>query len=412
MLRCNMSIRRETIRPFDRLSDVISLARYAALLEAREVRQIYAASLIGRLPIGITGLAVLLLVQSHTGSFAQGGAATACYVAGLAAVAPLLGRLIDRYGPRMILQVCAGAFPAALALLVTAVTQGGPAWVTLAAAACAGACFPPITVCMRTYFKQRFDDQVLLGTAYSLESVLIELIFIAGPMLVAFFVAFASAASAVWTAAACGGTGTLLFVRSAAMRGWKIEPRLAASLFGPLAEKGFVPLIAVVLCYSTAFGLMEIGITAYAIEQGDAALAGVLLGLMSAGSALGGIAYGSRSWHFPLARQFEAMLALMAAGLAVLSLRWTPWPFAAWSVAAGVVMAPALIIQSMLVARTARPEHSTEAFTWSTSALLAGVGIGLAAGGGLVEAFRSSAALAAAAGSALLAAALARQMLR
>ena len=398
--------------PVDRPAHVISLARYAALLEAREVRQIYAASLLGRLPIGITGLAVLILVQSSSGSFAQGGAATGCYVAGLAAVAPLLGRLIDRYGPRWILLACAGAFPAALALLVAAVTQGGPAWVTLAAAACAGACFPPITVCMRTYFKQRFGDDVLLGTAYSFESVLIEIIFIAGPMLVAFLVAFASAASAVWAAAACGGGGTLLFVRSAAMRRWKIEPHPAPSLLGPLAEKGFVPLIAVVLCYSMAFGLLEIGITAYATEQGDAALAGVLLGLMSFGSALGGVAYGSRSWHFPLARQFAAMLAIMAAGLALLALRWTPWPFAVWSVLAGVVMAPALIIQSMLVARTARPEHSTEAFTWSTSALLAGVGIGLAAGGGLLEAFSSAAALAAAAASALAAALLARLALR
>lgn len=398
--------------PFERTSNVISLARYSALLEAREVRQIFAVSLLGRLPIGITGLAVLILVQSSSGSFAQGGAATGCYVAGLAAVAPLIGRLIDRYGPRMILYACAGAFPAALALLVAAVTQGASAWITLTAAACAGACFPPITVCMRTYFKQRFGNDLLLGTAYSLESVLIELIFIAGPMLVAFFVAFASAASAVWAAAACSGAGTLLFVRSPAMRGWKIEPRPAASLVGPLAEKGFVLLIAVVLCYSAAFGLLEIGITAYATEQGDAALAGILLGLMSFGSALGGVAYGSRSWHFPLARQFAAMLALMAAGLALLSLHWTPWPFAAWSVVAGVVMAPALIIQSMLVARTARPEHSTEAFTWSTSALLAGVGIGLTAGGGLLEVFHSSAALAAAAGCALLAAALARLALR
>jgi hypothetical protein len=49
-----------------------------------------------------------------------------------------------------------------------------------------------------------------------------------------------------------------------------------------------------------------------------AALAGVLLGLMSAGSALGGLAYGSRAWHFPLARQFAAALALTAVGLAVL----------------------------------------------------------------------------------------------
>jgi len=54
---------------------------------------------------------------------------------------------------------------------------------------------------MRTYFKQRLSDDTLLATAYSLESVLIELIFIVGPMLVALFVAAASAAAAVMFAA-------------------------------------------------------------------------------------------------------------------------------------------------------------------------------------------------------------------
>jgi predicted MFS family arabinose efflux permease len=130
----------------------------------------------------------------------------------------------------------------------------------------------------------------------------------------------------------------------------------------------------------------------------------VLLGLMSAGSAAGGIAYGSRSWHLPLMRQLALMLGLMGAGLLVLALPWSPWSFAFWSLFAGVVMAPALIIQSMLVAKIAQPEHMTEAFTWSASALLSGVGIGMAAGGGLLEYFHSPAALAAGAASALLAA--------
>src|SRR5688572_2218235 len=48
---------------------VISLARYAALLQEREMRRTIVASIIGRLPIGITGLAVLLLVQTATHSF-------------------------------------------------------------------------------------------------------------------------------------------------------------------------------------------------------------------------------------------------------------------------------------------------------------------------------------------------------
>jgi predicted MFS family arabinose efflux permease len=383
---------------------VISLARYAALLQARELRLTIAASTLGRLPIGITGLAILLLVQSATDSFARGGAATACYVIGLATVAPALGRFIDRTGPRLTLLACSFGFPAALTGLVVAVEARAHPFIVLMFAAAAGATFPPITVCMRTYFKQRLSDDTLLTTAYSLESVLIELIFIAGPMLVALFVATASPAAAVAFAAASGCIGTLLFLRSPPLRSWRIEPRTTPSLLGPLAQPGFLALVAVILCYSTAFGLLEIGLTAYATERGNAALAGVLLGLMSAGSALGGIAYGSRSWHLPLMRQFALMLGLMGAGLLVLALPWSPWPFAFWSLFAGVVMAPALIIQSMLVAKTARPEHTTEAFTWSASALLSGVGIGLAAGGALLEYLRSPAVLAAGAAAAMSAA--------
>ena len=391
---------------------MISLERYGALLRLRDLKMTLAASTIGRLPIGVTGLAVLLLVQTASDSFAWGGAATAFYVVGLALVAPVLGRLIDRSGPRLTLLACSVVFPAALIGLVVAVRTGAHPLTALGLAATAGAAFPPITVCMRTYFKQRLADDTLLATAYSLESVLIELIFVAGPMLVAVFVALASPGAAVLFAAACGSLGTLLFLRSPALRAWRIETRSTSTLLGPLTERGFVRLIGVILCYSTAFGLLEIGLTAYATGRGRPALAGVLLGLMSLGSALGGIAYGSRSWHLPLVRQFALMLALMGAGLLVLALPWSPWAFALWSLVAGVVMAPALIIQSMLVARTARPEHTTEAFTWSASALLSGVGIGVAVGGALVEHSRWEAALLAAAAMALAAAAAAFRMRR
>jgi MFS family permease len=391
---------------------MISLARYVALLEPREMRQVFAASLLGRLPIGITGLAILLLIQSASGSFAQGGTATGCYVAGLAFVAPFLGRLIDRYGPRVILSVCGLLFPAALCALALGVSREFPAWMLFTLSAAAGASFPPITVCMRTLLKRRLGEETLLSTAYSLESVLIEMIFIAGPMMVAFFVVVSSPALAVIAAAACGCAGTMLFLRLAALRAWHIEPAGARHLLGALAEPGFAALIGVILCYSIAFGLTEIGVAAYATEVGAPSLAGVLLALMSVGSAAGGLAYGSRGWPLPLARQFAAMLGLMGVGLAWLALPWNPWLFAIWSIVAGIVMAPALIIQSMLVAKTSRPEYSTEAFTWSASALLAGVGLGLTAGGGLLELFTSRAPLTAGAAAALTGAVVAWLALR
>ena len=388
---------------------MISLDRYRALLAAPEVRQTFLASVLGRLPIGVTGLAVLLLVQSSAGSFASGGGAAGFYVAGVALSAPVLGRLIDRLGPQRVLLACGVLFPSALVALVAAVQHGIPS-LALALAAAAGASFPPISVCIRTYFRRRIGD-TLLAAAYSAESVLIEVIFILGPMLVAWLVAFVSPAAAVYFAAACGFAGTLLFLRTPALRQWHVEARASASLLGPLAERGFPALVAVVLCFSAAFGFVEIGIVAHATEAGEAAFAGVLLGVMSAGSALGGLAYGSRAWHFPLARQFALALALMSAGLAVLALRWGPWPFALLCALGGIAMAPGLIIQSMLAAKIARPEHSTEAFTWTTSALLAGVGIGLAAGGALLERLPAQAALAAGSCAALLAAAGARFLL-
>ena len=385
---------------------MIPLQRYVALFAKPDLGRTFAFSVLGRLPIGLTGLAILLLVQTSTNSFARGGGAAACYVIGLAATAPLLGRAIDRYGPRRILFACGVLFPTALVGLVAAAAQGA-AVPTLILAAAAGASFPPITVCVRTYFRRQFGDDPLLSAAYSAESVLIELIFIIGPMLVALFVAFASAAAAVWFAAACAFAGTLVFLRSPALRAWHIAPRSSPSLLGPLGEPRFPALVGVVLCFSTAFGFMEIGVTAYATDHGTAALAGILLGVMSTGSALGALAYGSRTWRPPLARQFALALGLMAAGLAVLALPWSPFPFALWCALAGIAMAPALIIQSMLAASIARAEHATEAFTWTTSALLSGVGIGLAAGGALLEVFPSTAALAAAACAALLAALLA-----
>jgi predicted MFS family arabinose efflux permease len=390
---------------------MISLDRYQSLFSSAEVRQAFIASALGRLPIGLTGLAILLLVQTSTASFARGGAAAACYVTGLALVAPLLGRLIDRHGPQRTLLSCAFLFPSALLLLVAASTQADLSWLAFLAAAAAGASFPPITVCMRSYFRQVLVDETLLAAAYSAESVLIEIIFIVGPLIVALFVALASPALAVCFSAGCALVGTLVFLRSPALPRWRIERRTSHSLLGPLANRDFVRLVAIVLCFATAFGFLEIGITAYAVAKTDAAFAGLLLGMMSAGSAIGGLAYGSRSWHLPLAVQFAVALTLTAAGLALLALPWQPWTFAAWSVIAGIAIAPALIIQTMLVTKSARPEHSTEAFTWATSALLAGVGIGLAAGGVLLDSLPAQAALAAGASAALLAAVAARFVL-
>src|SRR5262245_15914490 len=123
---------------------MISLERYATLLAHQDFKSVLTASIIGRLPIGLTGLSILLLDQGATGSFARGGAAAAAYVVGLACLAPLLGRIIDRSGPRGVLLWCAIAFPASLIAFVAAVNLDADSAVfALTAAFAAGANFPP-----------------------------------------------------------------------------------------------------------------------------------------------------------------------------------------------------------------------------------------------------------------------------
>ena len=391
---------------------MISLSRYFRLLALPHLKGTIVASVIGRLPVGIAGLAILLLSQEQTGSFGRAGATTASYYVGLACVAPFIGRLIDRRGPGAILRVCGALYPTTLAGLAVAIVARWPLGLVLPLAAVAGASIPPITVCMRTFLKRRLGGDALLATAYSLESVLIESLFIIGPMLVAALVALASAVWAVAFAALSGAGGTFLFLRAPPILDWRIETRRASSLFGPLSEPHFLRILGVVLCYSMAFGLLEIGTTAFASEAGIPAFAGLLLGLMSIGSVLGGLAYGSRNWHKPLERQFAIVLTLMGFGIAPLTGITTPWLFAPFAVIAGIVMAPALTIQSMLVAKSAIPEHSTEAFTWSAMALLAGVGLGVATGGGILESGNSRLVLGAGTASALAGALAAAMGLR
>lgn len=391
---------------------MLSLSRYASVLARPELKGAIIASIIGRIPIGMGGLAIMLMVQEISGSFGRAGSVTAFYIAGLAFVAPVLGRRIDRSGPRNTLAACTLAYPIALCLLVASLRFDFALPTTLAVAFLAGACYPPITVCMRAFLKQRLTEESLLAAAYSMESILIESIFIVGPMLVAIFVATLSAQAAVLFAAACSFAGTLLFLNSSALKLWRIEPRQASTLFGPLAEPGFPALLVTILCYSTAFGLVEIGITGYAGELSRPALAGVLLALMSVGSAAGAVVYGGRTWQAPLRRQFAAMLFLMGAGVAVLATVGNAWLFGLFSIFAGIVMAPALIIQSMLVARNSSPQHSTEAFTWSSTGLLAGVSSGVAIGGWILESAPSASVFLAAGFTAMFAAAFATLFLR
>lgn len=392
---------------------MIALDRYRALFDTPGVQAAFIASVIGRLPIGIAGLAILLFVQGRSGSFAHAGLASALYVLGLGLVAPLVGRLIDRMGPRGVLAICSIVYPIALIALVGLVLRGAhPGWIAAAAFA-AGAALPPVTICMRALFPRLLSDGGLLQTAYSLDSALIETVFILGPALVAFFVAAGYPAGAVLLAAICAAVGGPLFLRADAVRAWNaVNPGLRSSGWSLLSRGGLPAVYAATLFYSFAFGLYEVGVTAFATNRAMPALAGIALALASLGSAVGAVVYGSRHWQWPLSRQFVAALLAMSSSILLLAPVGNVYAFAVMNVVAGAPMATAIASQSLLVSRIAPREALAEAFTWGASCLLAGISGGIAAGGLLAEHVDPQWIIVAAALSTLVAAMIARLFVR
>ena len=107
------------------------------------------ATLIGRLPIGISGLAILLYVRDVTGSFGAAGIATGALALGSALGAPLQGRVVDRRGVAMLLPL---ATVHALGLLGVwaAGSLEAPAGVLAGLSLLTGAAMPPVSSVLRS----------------------------------------------------------------------------------------------------------------------------------------------------------------------------------------------------------------------------------------------------------------------
>jgi MFS family permease len=353
------------------------LNRYRDLFRVPAIRATLLASIPGRLPIGIAGFAILLLVQNKSGSFITAGVASALYVLGLATIAPLVGRITDR--------ACALIYPAMLIALVVLVSVQAHAFAIALCAYVAGAALPPVTICMRTLYPRVLTDSALLQTAYSVDSVIVESVFVVGPALVAMFLAFGFPSGAVLLAALTAAVGTLWFIRTPVIRDWEIRPRGDSGRWGIFAEPGLLVLFAATVLYSMAFGLYEVGVTAYATQRGTPAAAGIALALASFGSALGAFAYGAWHWQAPLRKQFLIALGLMATGSLIVAPVSNIYLYLLANFIAGAPMASVIATQSLLLSRLAPRGMLAESFTWGGTSLLGGISGGIALGGVLAE---------------------------
>ncbi len=369
------------------------IARYRALFSAPGVGRLLVSSILGRLPVGMFSLAILLFVHGRTGSFLAAGVAVGAFSLAGALVGPLLGALVDRHGQTPVLLPAAAAQAGLLVALVLVAQAGAPVAAIVAVAALAGAVLPPIAGCVRALWSEVAHDEEL-ETAYALDATTQETIWTLGPLLVGLTAGFASPAAAVLLCAALTVCGTLYFATSTLSRGWRAGTGKHARGGALAAGPNLRVLLYTVVLAGAVIGAVEVGLPALAMQQGARWSSGPLLALFSLGSMAGGLVYSARSWSLPIGRRYSAMLGAMALAVAPLIAVHSLAPAFGLSVLAGLALAPMISCQFSLVGALAPEGTVTEAFTWHRAATVAGMAGGSALGGSLVDTRSAGAAFA------------------
>jgi MFS family permease len=359
---------------------------YVAILRTPHARPLVLASLVGRLSASTGPLALVLFVQDATGSFAYAGAASAATLLTNGLLAPVRGRLVDRFGQRRCLPPLALAFAGALAGVVL-VAGPGPAGVaaTVALAAAAGATVPPLSASMRVLWVSLVGRGPELQTAYALDAVLEEVLYVVGPLLAGALAAAVDPAAGLLTASGLALVGTFGFVVSPLSWAWSGRQAGPAGWAGSMAARGMRTLALTLAGVGAAIGIWEIGLVAAARREGATEAAGVLLALWATASAVGGLWYGARTWREGAGRRFLGLLALLALACAPMAAAPSLAALGVVIALVGLVTAPLESAAFVLAAELAPPGTMTESATWVTTAMNVTAAAGIAAAGALVD---------------------------
>ncbi len=358
-----------------------------------------AAGFLARMPMSMFSLGTVLLIAAVTGRYGLAGLVAAAGAVGYALGAPQFARLSDRFGQRRVLRPQVAVFAVATVAFMTMAEIRAPLAAVVVPGALAGATMPSVGSMVRARWSVLLGGTSRLHTAFSLESVADEFIFVVGPALVVILATGVYPAAGVGAAMVLCVTGTLLL---AAQRRTQPPPRGPApwrAMAGqdPAAPRprrsrtwavvpGLVTLVPVYWFLGAMFATVDLSTVAFAAEHGHAAVAGVVLGTYALGSAVGGLWYGTRHWRAPLERRFAISLACAVAGVSTFWLLPGLTALFAVIVVAGLSISPTLIAGYSLIERQAPPERRTEGMTWLSSAISVGVATGSPLAGHLIDA--------------------------
>jgi MFS family permease len=356
---------------------------YRRLLALPGVRTLLILIFFARIPMSAASMILTLHVAvGLSRGYGAAGTVGAVITIGIALGAPLMGRVVDRYGLRPMLVITTIG---ETAFWLTA--RWMPYTLLLVAGFIGGVVVVPAMSIGRQAIAALVSPE-LRRTAYSLDSISTELSFMVGPA-AAVFLATQLSTTAAMTAMACGivAIGVALFVANPAVRSQRERAEAATGPGGrPPRREWLTPaLIGVLVIAAGAVFVLagtEVSIVAQLRTHGELGWTGPVVVIWSAASAVGGLVYGAR-------HRSVGQLTLMA-GLGLLTIpiglaggQW--WLLAVALLPSAVLCAPTVAATGEQVARLAPVAVRGEATGLQSSAFTVGSALGAPFAGFVVD---------------------------
>ncbi|MFI7132597.1 MFS transporter [Nonomuraea sp. NPDC050153] len=375
---------------------------YRGLFDGPGVKWFVLAGFVGRMPMSMLGIGVVLLVSALTSSYATAGGVAAMTNLAFAVAAPMSGRLVDRFGQSRVIPPFTVVNALALVSLMLCAGFGLPDWTLYASGLLVGGTSLSLGSMVRARWSLIHGGSAKLHTAFAFESVVDEVIFVTGPALVTVLATAVNPYAGLVVALVCMLLGGLAL---AAQRRTQPPVQPARSATGtPILIPGIALLACVYLALGAVFGSVDLITVAFAEEHGVKGAAGFLLAAFAGGSMVSGLWFGSKNWRITLRGRFVRTLALFVVGLIPIMFIGDARVMAAALFLAGFAISPTLITGFSLTERLVPPSLLTEGMAWISTSIGFGVAVGAWAGGRLTEMFGASNAYVFSWGSAILAA--------
>lgn len=368
------------------------LSTYRAILSRPGALAFSSAGVVARLPLSMVGLGIVLLVSSLTGSYGLAGSVTAAYLVANAVFSVVQGRLLDRLGQGRVLVVATWVFALSLTLTAMSVQNEWPRGLTYLAAALSGASLPAVGACVRARWSHVLDSPAQVQTAFALESVLDEVVFMTGPVLVTVLATTVHPAAGLGAAVVAALVGTLVL---AAQRG--TEPPAQRHDEGgdarpPMPWRPVATIVVVCVALGALFGAAEVATVAFTEELGLKRWAGALLALWAAGSLIAGLVTGAIHWRRGPGGRLRLGAAGMALAMAPLPLIGSAPLMAVALFFGGFAIAPTLIATTSLTEQTVPRGRLVEGMAVVHTGIAGGVAPGAALAGLLIDSHGASTA--------------------